>query len=375
VHAAWVPFAFFALTLALNCWIVGRGLSRGIERLAKVAMPALFLFALLLVVRVLTLGPRDLAEGSTGSPMIGLAFLYTPDWSALTTPRAWLAAAGQIFFTLSVGTGAMAAYASYLRREDDVALSGLTAAATNETAEVVLGGSIAIPAVVTFFGVSGALAIARAGPFDLGFVAMPLVFNRLPGGAFAGASAGAMWFGLLFFAGITTSVAMATPALSFLEERFGWERRRATWALALLTAALGTCHVVWYTRGFLAEWDYWIGTFALVACALVEVVIFVWVFGPANAWREITAGAAIEVPRIFRVVLTWVTPLYLLGLLLWWARRDLLPTLLLEGRSPDETLVRWSSRLVLVALLALLLWLVKLAWRRPGTAAAGEAAS
>ena len=83
--------------------------------------------------------------------------------------------AGQIFFTLSVGTGSLVAYASYLKKKDDIVLSGLATAATNETAEVVLGGSLAIPAIVTFFGVTGAVAIAKGGTFDLGFVAMPLV--------------------------------------------------------------------------------------------------------------------------------------------------------------------------------------------------------
>ena len=88
-----------------------------------------------------------------------------------------------------------------------------------------LGGSLAIPAVVTFFGVAGAVAIAQGGSFDLGFIAMPLVFNQLPGGAIMTAVAGVMWFGLLFFAGITSSVSMITPVKAFLEENFGWTPR------------------------------------------------------------------------------------------------------------------------------------------------------
>ena len=118
--------------------------------------------------------------------MAGLNFMYTPDWSKLADPKVWLAATGQIFFTLSVGMGSLQAYASYLTKKDDIALSGIATAATNETAEVVLGGSLAIPAVVAFFGVTGAVAIAKGGGFDLGFIAMPLVFNQLPGGATMG---------------------------------------------------------------------------------------------------------------------------------------------------------------------------------------------
>lgn len=194
-HAWWTPYAFFLVTLAINIWVLSRGVSKGIERLARIGMPILFLFAAVLAVVVLTLpaGP----DGSTA--FTGLQFIYNPDFSGLANPSVWLASAGQIFFTLSVGMGSLHAYASYLSRRDDIALNGIATAATNETAEVILGSTIAIPAAVVFFGVSGAMAIAQSGSFNLGFATMPVVFQQLPNGQLLGA----MWFALLFFAGIT----------------------------------------------------------------------------------------------------------------------------------------------------------------------------
>src|SRR4030042_3010776 len=103
--------------------------------------------------------------------------------------------------------GTIHAYASYLKPKDDIALSGLSTAATNEFAEVVLGGSIAIPIAVAFFGVAVTTQMALGGAFDLGFASMPLVFERIPFGDFFGF----LWFLLLFFAGITSSVAMGQP--------------------------------------------------------------------------------------------------------------------------------------------------------------------
>lgn len=359
VHAVWVPFLFFAATLGLNFFVVSKGISAGIERLAKIGMPILFLFAALLVIRVLTLPP------AAASPWEGLNFMYTPDWAALARPSVWLAAAGQIFFTLSVGMGTLSAYASYLRKHDDIALSGLATAATNETAEVVLGGSLAIPAVVTFFGVGAAVTIAQGGGFDLGFISMPLVFNQLPGGAWVATAAGVMWFGLLFFAGITSSVAMATPALSFMEENFGWRRQKSVAVIATLAVTLGALHILYYQRGFLDEWDYWAGTFGLVVCALLEVIVFVWLFGPDNAVAEIRQGARMYLPpRLLRFVLTWVTPFFLLVLMGWWTVQEAIPTLLMRGRAPEEVAVRWASRGVMAALFVLQLWLIRLAWRR-----------
>ncbi len=358
VHATWTPFAFFAVTLLVNFWIVGKGISAGIEKLAKIGMPILFVFAAILVIRVLTLPAAE------ASPWDGLNFMYTPDWAALARPAVWLAAAGQIFFTLSVGMGSLSAYASYLKKDDDIALSGLATAATNETAEVVLGGSLAIPAVVTFFGVSSAITIANAGGFDLGFISMPLVFNRLPGGPMVAAAAGIMWFGLLFFAGITSSVSMATPMLSFMEENFGWKRRKSVAMVAAIALSLGLAHIIWYQRGFLDEWDYWAGTFGLVVCAMFEVVLFVWVFGPDNAWREINQGAQMRIPIVFKFVLTYVTPAFLLVLMGWWTVQDAIPTLLLRGKAEIEHPVRWASRAVMVGILLFQLWLIRAAFRR-----------
>jgi len=375
IHGFWVPFLFFFLTVGINFWVVSKGLTAGIEKLAKIGMPILFVFAAILVVRVLTLDPVTVVHDgitTTQGPMDGLNFMFTPDWGALGSPKVWLAATGQIFFTLSVGMGSLQAYASYLTRRDDLTLSGLATAATNETAEVVLGGSLAIPAVVTFFGVTGAVAVARGGSFDLGFVSMPLVFNQLPGGPLVATAAGVMWFGLLFFAGITSSVSMATPALAFVEENFGWKRKQTAWTLAAIVLALGSLHIVYNTRGFLGEWDYWAGTFGLVILALVETVLFVWVFGPDNMWKELHQGAAVQIPLFYKVVMTYVTPVFLIVMMLWWTVQEAIPTLLMaDAKSPEEVSVRWASRGVMVAILLFEIWLVKKAWaRRPATARA-----
>ncbi len=374
VHGFWTPFLFFFITIAVNFWVMSKGLTAGIEKLAKIGMPILFVFAAILVVRVLTLGDQTVmidGVATVTNPLQGLNFMYSPDWSKLAEPKVWLAATGQIFFTLSVGMGSLQAYASYLTKKDDLALSGIATASTNEAAEVVLGGSLAIPAIVAFFGVTGAVMIARQGSFDLGFIAMPLVFNQLPGGAMMATGAGLMWFGLLFFAGITSSVAMATPALSFVEENFGWRRQKTVLALGGLVLAMGVLHIVYNTRGFLDEWDYWAGTFGLVVVALIETILFVWVLGPDRMWNELHEGATIRIPRFYKFVMTYVTPLFLLVMMIWWTVQDAIPTLMMEGETPERQVVRWASRGLMVVILLFQLWLINRAWAR--RALAGKA--
>jgi len=162
-------YLFMCFTLFLNFSILYRGISRGIELLAKIAMPTLFLFAIILVIRVVTLGTPDPVNHPDWSVESGFAFIWNPDFSKLGDAKIWLAAAGQIFFTLSVGMGTLQAYASYLRETDDIALSGLSTAATNEFVEVILGASIAIPVAAAFFGIETTQEIAKGGAFNLGF--------------------------------------------------------------------------------------------------------------------------------------------------------------------------------------------------------------
>src|SRR5690606_7050244 len=125
---------------------------------------------------------------------------------ALLVPSTWLAAAGQVFFSLSVGFGIILNYASYLKRKDDVVLSSLTASSVNEFFEVCLGGLITIPAAFLFLGV--ALTDPKTtGTFGIGFIALPNVFAAMPGGQFFGF----LWFFMLFLAAITSSLSMLQP--------------------------------------------------------------------------------------------------------------------------------------------------------------------
>jgi SNF family Na+-dependent transporter len=108
--------------------------SRWDERVCKWGLLVLFILAIVIVIRVLTLGTPDAAKPDW-NPIAGLGFLWNPQWEKLRDAKVWLSAAGQIFFTLSAGFGVILTYASYLTKQDDVALSGRMAATTNEVAE------------------------------------------------------------------------------------------------------------------------------------------------------------------------------------------------------------------------------------------------
>ncbi|MBL7983805.1 MAG: sodium:calcium symporter, partial [Flavobacteriales bacterium] len=106
---------FWIVCLLLNTWILAQGLSGGVEKVAKIGMPLLILFGVVLAIMGVTLKAGE--HGAVNDGTVGLEFLWTPDFSTIWTPKVWLAAAGQIFFTLSVGMGSIQCYASYVKKK------------------------------------------------------------------------------------------------------------------------------------------------------------------------------------------------------------------------------------------------------------------
>jgi len=345
-------YMFFLITIVINVLIMYRGIARGIELLAKIAMPLLFVFAVILVIRVFTIGTPDPMAHPGWTVLNGLGFLWNPNLARLKEADVWLAAAGQVFFTLSIGFGAIQCYASYLREKDDVALTGLSTAATNEFAEIILGSCIAIPIAFAYFGPEMTTSVARGGSFDIGFFAMPIIFQKIP----MGQVFGALWFGLLFFAGITSSVALAQPGITFLQDELKIPRERA---VLLLWGFIFICvQFVIFGNGVLGEMDYWAANLGITFFGLIEIVIFMWIFKPQNAWDEINRGAQIKIPRFFKPVMTYVTPLAALALFVAWTSQEFWNKLTMKD-SPEER-VPWllAARGLMLATLVLLLWLV-----------------
>lgn len=350
---------FFLITLGLNVFILSRGISKGIERLAKIALPMLFIFAIILVIRVWTLPIPDPAKPEN-SVYNGFAWLWNPELEHIGRAKTWLAAAGQIFFTLSIGTGSILTYASYLKKRADIALTGLTTSMTNEFAEVILGGSIAIPIAVAFFGINQTEAIAQGGSFDLGFVAMPIIFQKMPFGSFFGT----IWFLLLFFAGITSSVALCSPAMAFLQDQLKSTRKKAALIMGAVLLFGGLPVIFFLKHGFLDEMDFWAGTFGLVIFALIEVVLFAWIFGIKSGWKEMHDGADIQIPAAFKFIIKFITPLYLIGLLVFWSIQDGIPILTMADRSRNDIPFLWGARVMMLILTAIVVWLVIRAYRK-----------
>lgn len=298
---------FYILCLLLNTYILSKGL-KGIEKVAKIGMPLLILFGVILAIRGLTLGTSGASEMfPDANAWDGLNFLWTPQYESLLDLKVWMAAAGQIFFTLSVGMGTIHCYAAYIKPKDDIALNAVSAGFMNEFVEVVLGSAIVIPIAAGYLGLDWVLE--NAG-FGMAFQTMPYLFQQW--GPILAALAGLFWFGLLFFAGITSSLAMGTPWMGFMRDEFNWGRNKGAWSFGLLILVMGLPTVIFYNQGVFDEYDYWAGTVSLVVFAMFETILFSWVFGMKKGWAEITSGADIKVPGIYKFIIKFVTPIMLI---------------------------------------------------------------
>ena len=393
---------FLLLCFALNFYLIYRGLAKGIELFCKYAMPALIVLALIILVRVLTLGTPDpstpqhsinaglgfmwnpnkvmIVETSTSAvsgqlvttetPVFGKRFIAEAEAMAenspnhelrrigilvqLKNPQLWLAAAGQIFFSLSVGFGIIMTYASYLSNQDDVVLSGLAATSANEFCEVALGGLITIPAAVAFLGSAGAVG----STFALGFNVLPNVFAEMPAGSFFGF----LFFFLLFLAAVTSSLSMLQPGIAFLESALNINRRQSVAILGFITG-VGTLIVVYFSGNLKAldTLDFWVGTFLIFILATTQIVVFAWVFGIPKGFAEAEKGASMRIPAVFGLIMKYITPIFLLAIFFFWVSENIFGYNLISGEtipsgyvsdlfgeSPDQ--VAWLSVAVILLL-------------------------
>ncbi len=347
-------YVFFLITFSANIAVLIFGVRHGIEVMSKWALPILFFCGVVLFIRVLTLGAPHPAHPDWNVNN-GLGFLWNPDFSSLKSAKVWLEASGQIFFTLSVGIGVILTYASYLSKKDDVTLSGLTSVATNEFAEVILGGSIVITAAFMFFGPLEMKNIVHSGLFNLGFVTMPIVLNQLP----LSQIFSFFWFFLLFLAGLTSSVSLAQPFICFLEDDFGMTKKKAVGLFAIISFILCQPAIFFLKNGVVDELDFWGGSFFLVVFATIETILFTWVFGIDKAWEEMHQGARLKIPKFFKFIMKYVTPTYLITILIVWFWQDWRSVIWMKGVPEENQIYILLTRLGLLAMFFILVIMVR----------------
>ncbi|WP_031510125.1 sodium-dependent transporter [Streptomyces megasporus] len=328
--------------------ILALGVRRGIEVANKIFIPLLVVFFAALVIRAVTL------EGAA----TGLNALFTPDWGALTQGSVWVAAYGQIFFSLSIGFGIMITYASYLRRRADLTGSALVAGFANSSFEILAG--IGVFATLGFLSVSSGTPVEETVTSGIGlaFVAFPAVISSMPlGGLF-----GVLFFGSLVIAGLTSLISIVEVVVAAVQDRTGIGRVPVVLGVGGLVALVSI--LVYPTDGglyLLDAADHFINQYGIALAALVALIVVVWVLRKLPVLqKDADATSAIRLGAWWRVALGVVTPL-----VLGWMMIDSLRTEFDENYAGYSTgFVFWAGWAVALGALAFGVLASLIPWKR-----------
>jgi len=286
---------FHLLFMALTCAVVARGIRSGIERCSVILMPVLFLTIAGLAAWAATLPGRDDAY----------SFYLRPHPGRLLTPSVVVDAAGQAFFSLSLGMGAMMTYASYLDGNEDLGREAVTISLA-DFAVALLAGLAVFPVIFTF----GLEKDMSASPVGTLFIALPRAFANLGG---AGRVVGPLFFLMLVVAALTSSISMLEVVTSSAVDYLGWPRWKAAWAGGLASALLGVPSAL--RLGILEAADKLVGNILLLVGGLFLALLAGWRMRGALA--ELLRGSHGEsLPRIWIWVLRTIPPV-VISYVLW----------------------------------------------------------
>jgi NSS family neurotransmitter:Na+ symporter len=288
ISGIWRPAVWFVVMLFFTGYIVISGVKNGIEKYAKILMPILFLLLLVLVFRAVSL------EGSRE----GIVFLFKPDFSLIrATPlKIIVQALGQAFFSLSIGMGTLITYGSYIQKKENLAGTAVNVALADTFIAVVAGLAI-FPAVFAF-GIN-----PGEGP-ELVYITLPVIFLNMSGGliwAF-------MFFLLLCFAAITSTISVLEVIVAYFSEQLGMTRKRATILAMVSVGFLGIiCTVSADVFGiFNASPD------LMLPLGGFFIVVFIgWFLARDSSRNELTSEGRYRAPyyRLFMFLVKFVAPL------------------------------------------------------------------
>ncbi len=297
----WQVVVPLVLVWLVTLGVIASGVKRGIERANKIMIPVLVVSFGALVVRALTL------DGAS----LGLDALFTPDWGAMLDSGVWVAAFGQIFFSLSVGFAIMITFASYLPRDADLSGNAFIAGFANSSFELLAG--IGVFAALGFLATSAGSAIEDVATEGVGlaFVVFPTVISEMPGG---NALFGVLFFGSLVFAGLSSLISIVEASVSAIDDKFALGRRRTVVYVGGGTALVALLYATAGGVNYLDVVDNFVNLFGVAVVGLVEVVVVAWLLRQVRPLQHHADGASvIPLRRWWALTLTVITPL-LLGL-------------------------------------------------------------
>jgi len=301
LSGTFVPAVMIPLIVVwLVCLVIlFAGVQSGIARFSRIFVPLLAVIFAIMVVRALFL------PGAAA----GLDALFSPDWAALTDPSVWVAAYGQIFFSLSIMFGIMLTYASYLKRKTNLTGSGLVVGFANSSFEMLAGiGVFAALGFMAHAAGTGVDEVVSDG-VGLAFIAFPTIISQMPGGAIFGV----LFFASLIFAGLTSLVSIIQVPIAAIADKTGISERTSTVVVGGLMALTSILIMPTATGlSVLDTVDAFANNIGIVGVALTSIIAVGWLLVGLPRLRDHLNGvSSFKVGRIWIVFVSVITPVVL----------------------------------------------------------------
>lgn len=303
------PLVYFVVFLLLTTIIVIAGVQKGVERFSKMLMPVLVLLAIGISIYVVMI-PGALE---------GVKYYLLPDFSKFSL-KTLCAAMGQLFFSMSLAMGIMISYGSYVKDDVNV-MKSVNHIEIFDTLIALLSGLMIVPAVYIFSGEEG-LKSSGAG---LMFSTLPQVFADMP----FGGAIGLVFFVLVFFAALTSSISILEAIVSNILDKFKIERKKASLLVAFFAFFLGIPSALGYGvlgdvkplgMDFLTFFDYISNSVLMPIVALFTCIMFGWFAGTKVIEDEVTKnGEKFGRRKIFQVMIKYVAPICLVVILVFYS--------------------------------------------------------
>lgn len=318
------PILFTIIFLCITAFVVFRGVEKGIESFSKIIMPLLLVLVLAIAIFSVTMKFTD-AEGVTRTGLEGLKIYLIPNLEGLTVKQFFsvlLDAMGQLFFSLSVAMGIMVAYGSYVR-DDANLVSSINQIEIFDTVVAILAGVMIIPAVFTFMGTEG---MEASGP-SLMFISLPKVFHAMGG---VGIVIGCLFFAMVLFAAITSSVSIMEAIVASLMDKFHMSRIKAAVIETVIALAGGIIVCLGYNKLYfditlpngahaqvLDVMDYISNNILMPIVAIGTCILIGWVAKPKTVIDEVEkTGHKFGRKHLYIVMIKVIAPLLLVILFL-----------------------------------------------------------
>ncbi|WP_071393142.1 sodium-dependent transporter [Bacillus tuaregi] len=296
-----VPGVFIPLVIVwiITLGVLFKGVKKGIEAANKIFLPVLFVLFLIIVIRALTL------DGA----IEGLNAFFKPNWDAIMSGKVWVAAYGQIFFSLSIAFAIMVTYSSYLPKKSDITNNAFITGFANSGFELLAG--IGVFSILGFMAQQQGVGVDEvvSGGVGLAFVVFPQIINQFP--AF-NEFFGFLFFGSLILAGLSSLISIVETFIAGVQDKFNVSRTRSVLVGGGLAAIIS---IVFATQGglyFLDVVDYFINNMGVALAGLVEVVVIAWFLRELKSLQQHADSVSdMKLGAWWRICLSVVTPVVL----------------------------------------------------------------